>query len=361
MAKGWLEHASELDAGDRAGGVSDRSEEVPGAMKLDIFCHVLPPRYFEALQARAGSGFHLEGPAKAYPALSDWDTRFRVMDECGEYRQVISLSSPAVDVIGEPKEAAELARIANDEMAELVAKYPDRFAAAVACVPLEDLEAALEEADRAIGQLGFKGIQIYTPVAGRSPDSPELLPLYEKMVEHDLPIWLHPHREVSTPDFAGEEMSKFAIFATFGWVYETSVAMARMAYSGLFERLPELKVITHHAGAMIPFLANRIEMGWNTQFWPEAQQPTWEHKRHPIEYFRMFYNDTALHGNAPGLICAHEFFGNDRILFGTDTPFDFELGELSIRDTIRSVEEMTLSDSEREAIFEGNARRLLRL
>jgi aminocarboxymuconate-semialdehyde decarboxylase len=75
----------------------------------------------------------------------------------------------------------------------------------------------------------------------------------------------------------------------------------------------------------------------------------------------MFYNDTAIHGNASGLMCAHDFFGTERLLFGTDTPFDFELGELSIRDTIRSVEAMSIADPEREAIFEGNARRLLRL
>ena len=330
-------------------------------IKIDIFCHLLPPRYATALRARAASGFHLEGPIAAYPALSDLDTRFRIMDRYGDYRQVISLSSPAVDSVAGPREAAELARIANDELAELVAKYPDRFSAAVACVPLGNLDAAMSETDRAIGQLGFKGIQIYTPVAGRSPDSPELVPLYEKMIEHDLPIWLHPHREMSTPDFAGEETSKFAIFATFGWVYETSVAMARLAYSGLFERLPDLKIITHHAGAMVPYLAKRIEMGWNTRFWPEASRSTWEHTRHPIDYFRMFYNDTAIHGNAAGLMCAYDFFGSERLLFGTDSPFDFEQGELSIRDTLRSVQEMAISESEREGIFANNARRLLRL
>jgi aminocarboxymuconate-semialdehyde decarboxylase len=330
-------------------------------MKIDVFCHVLPPRYAAALRNQAGPGFHLEGPVSAYPALSDFDARFRIMDAYGDYRQVISLSSPAVDVIPDRRQAAELSRIANDEMAELVAKHPDRFLTAVACIPLLDLDAAIAEADRAIGELGFRGIQIYTPVAGRSPDHPDLLPLYERMVEHDLPIWMHPHREVTTPDYADEEISKFAIFATFGWVYETSVAMARIAYSGLFEHLPTLKIITHHAGAMVPFLANRIEMGWNERFWPEAQKPTWAHRRHPIEYFRMFYNDTAIHGNAAGLMCSHDFFGADRLLFGTDTPFDFELGELSIRDTIRSVEEMAIPEHEREAIFTGNARRLLRL
>jgi aminocarboxymuconate-semialdehyde decarboxylase len=330
-------------------------------MKIDIFCHVLPPRYTAALFSSAGAGFHLQGPIEAYPALSDLDTRFRIMDAYGDYRQVISLSSPAVDAVAGPQKAAELARIANDELAELVAKYPDRFVAAVACVPLADIDAALAETERAIEQLGFKGIQIYTPVAGRSPDSPELVPLYEKMVEYDLPIWLHPHREVNTPDFVGEEISKFAIFATFGWVFETSVAMARLAYSGIFEHLPELKIITHHAGAMVPFLAKRIEMGWNTRFWPEASRSSWEHTQHPIEYFKKFYNDTAIHGNTAGLMCAHDFFGTERLLFGTDSPFDFELGELSIRDTLRSVEEMAIPESDREAIFEGNARRLLRL
>jgi aminocarboxymuconate-semialdehyde decarboxylase len=136
-------------------------------------------------------------------------------------------------------------------------------------------------------------------------------------------------------------------------------------FSGLFDRHPDLVIITHHMGAMIPFCAGRVgggldQLGSRTDD-PDDMAALGRLRRRPIEYFRMFYGDTALFGAWPAMEAGLAFFGADRILFGTDMPFDPEKGPGFIRDTIAALERMRATDEERAKIYEGNARRLLRL
>lgn len=222
-------------------------------MKIDIFPHILPVKYIEAVNKMSGGKFYNKQVNEAAPTLSDLETRFRVLDKFGDLVQVLTLGTPPLESVAQPKEAAELARIANDEMAALVARYPDRFVAAVASLPMNDIDAALQEADRAINDLRFRGVQIFTPTAGKALDQPEFYPLYEKMAGYNLPIWIHPVRDHSTPDYAGESSSKYYIYGIFGWPYETTAAMTRLVFSGVLEKYPNLKFITHHCGGMIPF------------------------------------------------------------------------------------------------------------
>jgi aminocarboxymuconate-semialdehyde decarboxylase len=151
----------------------------------------------------------------------------------------------------------------------------------------------------------------------------------------------------------------------FGWPYETSVAMGRLVFSGLFDRQPNIKIITHHLGAMIPYFEGRVGPGLDQL---GARTPTQESelvkhslKKRPLDYFRMFYGDTALFGAVAPLECGLAFFGIDRVLFGTDMPFDPEKGPMFIRETIRAVEGMSIAPADRAKIYEGNARRLLKL
>ena len=332
-------------------------------MRIDIFPHILTQKYKEALYKRLGSrakSFYrddLEGT----PPLSNMDERFRIMDKYDEYVQVINLVAPGVESVVGPKEAAELAKLANDEMAELVAKYPDRFVAAVACLPMNNMEAALDEVDRAIKDLKFRGVQIFIPINDKSPGLPEFMPLDEKMAHYNLPILMHPVREADYPDYRTEKRSKYFTHAIFGWPYETTIAMARLIFSGVFDKYPNLKFITHHCGAMVPYLEQRItqlyhffDVRLKTKELPMLPE-------RPVEYFRMFYNDTAIYGSTPGLMCGYAFFGADHILFGTDMPVDSQCGDLYIRETIKSVEQMDILDSDKEKIFAGNARKLFRL
>ena len=123
---------------------------------------------------------------------------------------------------------------------------------------MNDVEAALDEADRAIKELGFKGIYVHSNIDGKPLDAPEFLPLFEKMAAYDLPIYIHPWRGNDYPEYSGGGESKYAIASTFGWPYETTAAMTRIVFSGLFERFPDLKVVTHHGGGMVSFYEQRI-------------------------------------------------------------------------------------------------------
>ena len=128
-------------------------------------------------------------------------------------------------------------------MAELVQKHPDRFPAFVAAVAMHDMDGAMAELDRAINQLGAKGVQVFTNVAGRPLDSPEFEPLFEAIWKFGLPIWMHPVRTSASSDYASEQLSRFEAWTIMGWPYATSVAMLRLVITGLFDRFPGIKII----------------------------------------------------------------------------------------------------------------------
>src|SRR5438552_3058685 len=262
-------------------------------------------------------------------------------------------------------ERLDLAGLANDSMAEIVNRQPERFPGFVASLPMNNPDAAVLEVDRAIGQLHATGVQIFSNVNGRALDGPEFEPIFARMARHRLPIWLHPTRTPAFADYAGEPRSKYDLWWAFGWPYETTIAMGRLVFSGLFDRHPDIKIITHHMGAMIPFCAGRVgggleQLGTRSDD-PDDAAALGRLARRPIDYFRLFYGDTALFGAWHAMESGLAFFGAERILFGTDMPFDPEQGIGFIRDTIAAMEKMRASDAERAAIYEGNARRLLRL
>lgn len=275
--------------------------------------------------------------------------------------QVLSVTLPALEEIVGPEEGVTLARIANDEMAEWVARYPRKYVAAIANLPLNNMDAAVREAERVVKELGFKGVQIYTSVQGKPLSSEDLTPLYELMSHFDLPIWIHPVRSSAVRDYPTEDVSFHQIFSIFGWPYETTAAMTRLVFSGIFERFPTIKFITHHGGAMIPYFAGRIVALYNNGLERFGLENFQGLTKHPIEYFKMFYVDTVLNGNTSALICGYDFFGEDHLLFGSDMPFDIQNGAISIRETIKSIEGMDIPESSKKKIYEGNARKLLHL
>jgi predicted TIM-barrel fold metal-dependent hydrolase len=226
-------------------------------------------------------------------------------------------------------------------------------------------DATLEEIDSAIKDLKAVGIQFFTNVKGKPLDLPEFKPLFEKMAAYDLPIWIHPARGANFPDYLTEKKSKYEIWWTFGWPYETSVMMARLVFAGYFDAFPSLKIITHHMGGMIPFFEGRVGPGWD-QLGSRTSDEDYSHilkslKKPHLEYFKMFYADTALFGSLAGTLCGLAFFGVDQILFGSDSPFDPEKGPGYIRETIKTINVLPISEAERQKIFEGNAKKLLKL
>ena len=295
---------------------------------------------------------------KQVTKLFDLDARFREMDQFGDYREIISLPNPPIEDIADGTLGLTLARIANDAMAELCRKHPERFPTFVAAVSLKDVEGSVAEARRAVKDLGACGIQVYTPNAGRPLDDPIFEPVFATMAELDLPIWLHPARGATLTDYPAEAKSRYELWWCFGWPYDTSVAMVRMAFCGLFDRYPKLKIITHHLGGMIPYYDGRVGPGlagarrahlrrglFQGAAVAEAAAP-----RLP----QGFYGDTAMFGGGThALRCGLEFFGADHVVFATDTP----LGPIA--PTIEAVKRLDLPADQMRKLFVGNAERLL--
>jgi aminocarboxymuconate-semialdehyde decarboxylase len=278
----------------------------------------------------------------------------------------------------DPRNARDLARVYNDATAELVRKYPDKFVAAVAYLPLNNIDASLEEIDRAINDLGLKGICLESPVyelkepdydydyqTMKPLDSPEFEPIFELMSKYKLPIWIHPAGWGGVPVYPGEDRGKYILFDVFGWPLESAMAMGRLVCSGILARYPDLRFIIHHCGSgIVPVLSGRIDGEMETframgvKWGPPDGEDPFEIKR-PVDYFRMFYADTALYGDTSGLMCGYQFFGVEHMLFGTDFPYDTESGDKYIRQTIDAVHRMSISEADKKKIFEDNAKRIL--
>ena len=334
-------------------------------MKIDIYNHVMPVAYLEKMKEHSKD----PGIVKRMSSLRmlwDIEARVKMLDQWPDVQQVLTLSLPSPELVGGPELSPELARIANDGMAEMVRKWPNKFPAFVASLPMNNVPATIEEMDRAIGKLGARGVQICTSVNGLPLDEPEFFPVFERVTrKHDLPIWMHPARPATRADYSNEQKSKYEIWQVLGWPFETSVAMARIVFSGLFEKLPDMRLITHHCGAMIPFFAGRAETLW-AQLGSRSVDENYDEilkqlKRKPIEYFKMFYADTVLGGSASALRCGLDFFGADRIVFASDCPFDPEGGPMYVREGIRSIEDLNLSENDKRKIYFGNALRLMRM
>lgn len=253
----------------------------------------------------------------------------------------------------------------NEGLAELCRRYPDEFPAFVAAVPLDDMDAAVRELEHAVDQLGARGVQIFTNVEGRALDAPEFKPLFASLAGRGLPAFLHPTRPASFADYPAEKGSQYEIWQVLGWPYDTAACVARVVFSGVFDRHPGLQLVTHHLGGIIPYLEGRIGPLWD-QLGTRTEGGEYDGvlaslKMRPIEYFRRIHADTAVGGSAGTMRCGTDFFGPDRVLFASDCPFDPEGGPGFIRDGMRALHALGLPDETRAKIQAGNACALLRI
>jgi uncharacterized protein len=333
-------------------------------MIIDIFNHFMPKAIYDRLAGLVPGHVALSAFPEL-PTLWDVDARLKMMDEFGDLQHVLSLANPPIEMLGPPDKTPELARIANDGLAELCRKHPDRFPAFIASMPMNNVGACVAEADRAIRDLGAKGIQVFTNVLGKPLSAPEFRPLFRALAKHDLPVWIHPIRGPQFADYATEKASENEIWFTFGWPYETTACVTRLIFSGIYDELPGLKIITHHMGGMVPFYAGKIDLGFDQIFHGKTDENPVARKaglkKRPADYYRMLYADTSVNGSAAAARCGHAFFGTSHCLFATDAPFDAEQGRMLIRETINAVNALEIPKAEKEKIFSGNARSLLRL
>ncbi len=333
-------------------------------MKIDVFNHFFPKAFFDRYIAGGAAGTDMGKRMASVKAAVDLDERFRLMDEFGDLRQVLTIAQPPLEAIADPETSPTLAAMANDGLAELVAKYPERFIAFGASLPLNNIDACLKEIERSVDQLGARGVLIYTNVNGAPLDRPEFQPIFDEVARRDIAVFLHPARGSRVADYSTEDKSLYEIWWMLGWPYETSAAMSRLVFSGLFDRHPGITIITHHMGGMLPYFSGRAGLGWD-QLGVRTSDADYvslrqSMKKRPVDYFREFYADTALFGAEAATACGLDFFGVDKVLFASDTPFEPSPG-IFIRETIRAIESLGLSEVDKDRIYRGNAERLLKI
>ena len=254
-----------------------------------------------------------------------------------------------------------MAQLANDGLAEIVAKHPKHFVGYSAAVPMNAPEAAAREAERALKN-GAHAVQLGTNVDGGPIDGKEFWPLYEVIEKSGKPILLHPARSRELIDYAGEDKSKYEISSVLGWPFETGVTLSRFVFSKIMDTYPNLKIVSHHLGGVIPYLDGRVAHSFD-QMGVRTSDEDYEGlrkslKKRPYDYFKDFYGDTAIEGAKAPMICGIDFFGVDHVLFASDCPFDKEKGPGYIRSTLKVLNEIDLSDEDKEKIFFRNAQKL---
>src|SRR6266446_7325065 len=315
--------------------------------------HFLADGFREARKRAASS--QAGGSSRAFAAelqakLSDLGaTRLKDMDAGGIDLQVISHTASAiVPLPGD--EAVRLTRGANDQLATAVAAHPDRFAG-FATLPMTDPEAAADELERAVRSLGFKGAMINGTTSGRFLDDPSFLPILERAVTLDVPIYIHPGvppAAVREAYYSGFDPAVNFSLSTAGWGWHSEVGIhaLRLILAGVFDRLPSLQIIIGHMGEMIPFMLARID----DTLTPLAQQ-----LQRPVpEYFlHHFHITTSGFFTDPPLLLAMQVMGADRIMFSVDYPFSTnEQGRAFL-------DHASLSPVDKEKISHLNAERLL--
>ncbi len=331
---------------------------------IDAFNHFFPKRFFAGLLETPTAAKDMGKRVRGIPALFDLDERLRIVDSFPDYSQVLSLGMPATDRLWDAAHAPEWTKIGNDGLAELVAQYPERFPGYAASLPMNAPAAAVKEAERALAN-GANAIQLHTNVDGAPLDQDQFLPIYEVIEKSGKPILLHPIRTREMADYRNEKVSKFEINSVIGWPFETGAALARLVFSGIIDRFPDLKIITHHLGGIIPYFEGRVAHSWD-QLGVRTSDEDYSLilkrlKKRPYDYFKGFYGDTALAGARAPTICGISFFTPDHVLFASDCPFDPEKGKGYIRSTIAVMESLDLPKADMEKICHGNAERMFGL
>lgn len=312
--------------------------------RIDGYAHYLPPSFRDEML----DSFPSDELRDLEDATHMWDVESRLddLDHNGIDRQVVSLARSSIwPGIGR-EHSLPLTELANDGVREICDEY-DRFIP-VATLPFLTGEY-LEELDRCIEQLDMAGVQIFSNVAGRPLDDPEFRPFFERVEEHGVPIWLHPQLH-DWYDWAPE----YGNHKIYGWPFDTTLALSRLVYGGVMEAY-DLDIVTHHMGGMVPFFPQRLRTFDEASGNAERAGLS----RPLLDYFKEFYADTVSNGDVPSLECANRFYGSDQMVFATDYPFGPDRGQTWLEGGVRAVEEMDVSEADREAIFGGNLRSLL--
>ena len=323
---------------------------------LDVHNHYYPPAYLKALQAgesaveisydeQGNPRLHYPGDYNiAVPGQRDLAVRVQMLDATGIDLQVYSMTTPGVHVES-PATAVRLAQMVNDDFAAGIARYPGRFSA-LATLPLNDPAASVRELERACRQLHLPGAMLFSNVNGVALADPRFWPLYELADELGAILHIHPTDPVGV-----EAMRDFWLMPLVGFLFDTTLAAAKLVFSGVPERFPRIRWVLSHLGGAIPYLAERLDRGYRV--FPDCRahipQP-------PSEYLRQFYFDTV-NFDPEALMLAIGFAGAEHLLAGSD--YAHQIGSPALM--LESLRALPLPEADRNLILGGNARRLYRL
>lgn len=323
---------------------------------VDFHNHFYPPEYLEALR-REPTVVRVDEDAEGNPRLHypgdynivvrghrDIAYRQQVLDEHGVATQVLTFTTPGVQV-EEPARAAAWARVVNDGLAAIVRQRRPRFAA-LATLPLNDPRASAAELERAVVDLGLPGAMIFSNVNGVGLDDPQFLPIYERADALGAVLYIHPAHPVGV-----EAMTDYWLMPLVGFPFDTTLAAAKIVFSGVAARFPRITWVLAHLGGAIPYLAERLDRGFHA--FPECRAHI---DRPPSEYLKQFYYDTV-NFDPDALALAVRFAGADRLVAGSDYPH--QIGSLSRMK--QSLAALDLTEDDRQAILGSNAARILRL
>ena len=296
-------------------------------LKIDAFAHVLLPKFFGKMLA-LDKNLVSKMPFIQNPVLTDMTKRRETMP--ANTKQIISYVNANPEDYLDGGEAAQLVELANEELLATVKENADIFAGGVAMVAMNNIPEAVRVIESFVtGHSEILGIQLFTRHLGKSLADESFKPVFAAAAKADVPIWLHPVFDERKPDNN----------IIFSWEYELTQAMLDIVKAGYFQEFPNLNILVHHGGAMVPYFAGRIE-----HILPEEQAAD----------FKKFYVDTALLGNSKALELCVDYYGIDHVLFGTDAP----LGILPAGATeviSQAIEELPLMDNDKEKIFHVNA------
>ena len=320
-------------------------------MKIDVHAHIIPEMFVQGEQAhipRAGtSAVHtIRLPVVNFEAEMIYSVprRLRDMDHQGVDVHVLSIA-PMYFYQFDPAVGLQISQSLNNALAEIVAKTPDRFVA-IADLPMQDPPAAARELERAVRDLGLRGAEICTNILGKNLDDPSFAPVWAKMQELDVPFFLHPSNVIGQ-----DRLGSYHLANLIGNPTDTAVAAASLIFGGVLKEFPRLKFYLAHGGGSCPFLRGRWEHGWRVRTEGKVHI-----ERPPSEYLRLLYFDTLAHG-IPALNYLVETMGADRVLLGSDYPFD-----MRDDDPVKTVASLPHTrDADKWRIFGATAQALFRI
>lgn len=314
-------------------------------LKIDAFAHILTPKFYEDLKELNPKIPQIFSTV-LNPSLLDVEERRKFQKEYSDVKQIISMFNlnPEDFLRAENEEerkrnaekTLQITWDANNELTETVKNNKDLFIGAVATVPMNNIEGALKIINNQVSENDeLAGIQLFSKALGKSIASDEYLPIFEAAEKNDITVFLHPVYDMTKNDNN----------IVFSWEYEQSQAMNEIVLAGIFKKYPNIKILVHHAGAMVPFFANRLPLVMPKEY---------------AEDFKKFYVDTAIIGNVKAVEMAVDYFGEDKVVFGTDAPVGIQpSGPTKI--VIESIEKLNKGEDIKEKIYRKNVEQLLKI